>query len=210
MPWALVVTAVAVVASRAFDLEAHGVAVIADVPGGLPTPALPGIGMSQIGALSGGAIALALVALAESIGTARSLAAQRGYEIDPNQELVALGASNLGAGLLQGFPVDASLSRSAVGAGAGVRTRLSGLFVALLIVATMLFLTPLFDGLPQATLAAIIIAAVDRARRRQRVPVALAHRPGRRPARDRRVRGRRAPRRAARDRGRRASRRCSR
>ena len=85
-----------------------------------------------MGALSGGAIALALVALAESIGTARSLAAQRGYEIDPNQELVALGASNLGAGLLQGFPVDASLSRSAVGAGAGVRTRLSGLFVALL------------------------------------------------------------------------------
>ena len=160
MPWALVVTAVAVVASRVLDLEAHGVAVIADVPGGLPTPALPGIGMSQMGALSGGAIALALVALAESIGTARSLAAQRGYEIDPNQELVALGASNLGAGVLQGFPVDASLSRSAVGAGAGVRTRLSGLFVALLIVATMLFLTPLFDGLPQATLAAIIIAAV--------------------------------------------------
>jgi sulfate permease, SulP family len=160
VPWALVVTAVAVVASRAFDLEAHGVAVIADVPGGLPTPALPGIGMSQVGALSSGAIALALVALAESIGTARSLASQRGYEIDPNQELIALGASNLGAGVLQGFPVDASLSRSAVGAGAGVRTRLSGLFVALLIVATMLFLTPLFDGLPQATLAAIIIAAV--------------------------------------------------
>jgi len=160
VPWALVVTAVAVVASRAFDLEAHGVAVIADVPGGLPTPAFPGIGMSQVGALSSGAIALALVALAESIGTARSLAAQRGYEIDPNQELIALGASNLGAGVLQGFPVDASLSRSAVGAGAGVRTRLSGLFVALLIVATMLFLTPLFDGLPQATLAAIIIAAV--------------------------------------------------
>ena len=160
MPWALVVTAVAVVASRVLDLEAHGVAVIADVPGGLPTPALPGIGMSQMGALSGGAIALALVALAESIGTARSLAAQRGYEIDPNQELVALGAANVGAGVLQGFPVDASLSRSAVGAGAGVRTRLSGLFVALLIVATMLFLTPLFDGLPQATLAAIIIAAV--------------------------------------------------
>ena len=160
VPWALVVTAVAVVASRVVDLEAHGVAVIADVPGGLPTPALPGIGMSQVGALSGGAIALALVALAESIGTARSLAAQRGYEIDPNQELVALGAANLGAGVLQGFPVDASLSRSAVGAGAGVRTRLSGLFVALLIVATMLFLTPLFDGLPQATLAAIIIAAV--------------------------------------------------
>ena len=141
-------------------------------------PRFRAIGLGQIGALSGGAIALALVALAESIGTARSLAAQRGYEIDPNQELVALGASNVGAGLLQGFPVDASLSRSAVGAGAGVRTRLSGLFVALLIVATMLFLTPLFDGLPQATLAAIIIAAVIGLVDVARVPVALAHRPG--------------------------------
>jgi len=160
VPWALVVSAVAVVVSRAFDLAAHGVAVIADVPAGLPTPALPGIGLGEVGALSGGALALALVALAESIGAARSLAAKRGYEIDPNQELVALGASNVGAGLLQGFPVDASLSRSAVGSGAGVRTRLSGLFVAVLVVATMLFLTPLFDGLPQATLAAIIIAAV--------------------------------------------------
>ena len=133
---------------------------IADVPAGPADARVPGVGIGEIGALSGGALALALVALAESVGTARSLAAQRGYEIDPNQELVALGASNIGAGLLQGFPVDASLSRSAVGAGAGVRTRLSGLFVALLLVATMLFLTPLFDGLPQATLAAIIIAAV--------------------------------------------------
>ena len=134
---------------------------IADVPAGLPTPDDSRASGSARSARSRAApLALALVALAESIGAARSLAAQRGYEIDPNQELVALGASNVGAGLLQGFPVDASLSRSAVGAGAGVRTRLSGLFVAVLLVATMLFLTPLFDGLPQATLAAIIIAAV--------------------------------------------------
>jgi len=160
VPWALVVAGVSVGLSRAFDLEAHGVAVIADVPTGLPTLSFPGIGFGEVGALSGGALALALVALAESIGGARSLAAQSGYEIDPNQELIALGASNIGAGLLQGFPVDASLSRSAVGAAAGVRSRLSGLIVAALLIATMLFLTPLFDGLPQATLAAIIIAAV--------------------------------------------------
>ena len=108
-------TAVSVALSRAFDFAAHGVAVIADVPAGLPTPTFPGVGLGEIGALSSGALALALVALAESLGAARSLAAQRGYEIDPNQELIALGASNVGAGLLQGFPVDASLSRSAVG-----------------------------------------------------------------------------------------------
>jgi SulP family sulfate permease len=162
VPWALVVAGVSVGLSRYFDLAAHGVAVIADVPAGLPTPAIPNVGLGELGALSGGALALALVALAESIGAARSLAGERGYEIDPNQELVALGASNVGAGLLQGFPVDASLSRSAVGAAAGVRSRVSGLIVAAFVIATMLFLTPLFDGLPQATLAAIIIAAVVR------------------------------------------------
>jgi len=160
VPWALIVTVVSIVCSRAFDFPAHGIAVIADVPAGLPSIALPGIGLGEIGALSGGALALALVALAESIGAARSLATKGGYEIDPNQELLALGAANVGAGLVQGFPADASLSRSAVGAAAGVLSRVSGLIVAALVVATMLFLTPLFDGLPQATLAAIIIAAV--------------------------------------------------
>jgi len=160
VPWALVVAGVSIACSRAFDLAAHGVAVIVHVPTGVPAPAIPNVGLGEVGALSGGALALALVALAESIGAARSLAARRDYEIDPNQELLALGASNIGAGLLQGFPVDASLSRSAVGAAAGVRSRMSGLIVAGLVIATMLFLTPLFDGLPQATLAAIIIAAV--------------------------------------------------
>ncbi len=103
VPWALVVAGVSVALSRAFDFAAHGVAVIVDVPAGLPTPAIPNIGPGEIGALSGGALALALVALAESIGAARSLAAKGGYEIDPNQELLALGASNLGAGLAPGL-----------------------------------------------------------------------------------------------------------
>ena len=160
VPWALFVAMVSIACSRALDLEAHGVTMIAAIPAGLPTPYIPDVGLGEIGALSSGALALALVALAESIGAARSLAAKGGYEIDANQELIAIGAANVGAGLLQGFPVDASLSRSAVGAAAGVRSRLSGLIVAALVVATMLFLTPLFDGLPQATLAAIIIAAV--------------------------------------------------
>ena len=160
VPWPLVVGVVSIACSRYFDFASHGVAVISDMPSGLPSPSVPNVGFGEIGALSTGALALSLVALAESIGAARGFAAERGYEIDPNQELIALGAANVGAGLLQGFPADASLSRSAVGKGAGVRTRVSGLIVAALVVATMLFLTPLFDGLPQATLAAIIIAAV--------------------------------------------------
>ena len=159
-PWALVVAVSSIALSRAFDLAEEGVAVIADVPSGLPVPGIPDVGLGELTALGGGAMAVALVALAESVGTARSLAAQRGYEVDANQELIALGAANAGAGVLQGFPVDASLSRSAVAVGAGVRSQLSGLVVAALLVATMLFLTPLFDGLPTATLAAIIVAAV--------------------------------------------------
>ena len=153
--------AVSIGLSRALDLEAHGVPVIADVPAGLPSLRDPGARPRRArGAQRRRARRSRSISIAESIGAARSLAAERGYRIDPNQELVALGASNAAAGVLQGFPVDASLSRSAVASGAGVRTRLSGLFVAVLLVATMLFLTPLFDGLPQATLAAIIIAAV--------------------------------------------------
>ena len=77
---------------------------IADIPAGLPTPAIPDVGLGEIGALSGGALALALVALAESIGAARSLAAKGGYEIDPNQELIALGASNVGGRPAAGVP----------------------------------------------------------------------------------------------------------
>ncbi|MSO94289.1 MAG: sulfate permease [Thermoleophilia bacterium] len=160
VPWALCVTAVAIICSRAFDFSANGIAVIADVPAGLPSFALPGLGLDQFSALWSGAIAVAFVALAESIGTARSLALKGGYDIDANQELIALGTANVGTGLLQGFPADASLSRSAVGVAIGGLTRVSGLIVAAFVVLTMLFLTPFFDGLPQATLAAIIIAAV--------------------------------------------------
>ncbi|MEI7760697.1 MAG: sulfate permease [Thermoleophilia bacterium] len=160
VPWALFVTAVAIICSRAFDFSANGIAVIADIPAGLPSFALPGVGLDHVTALGSGAIAVAFVALAESIGTARSLALKGDYEIDANQELIALGTANVGAGLLQGFPADASLSRSAVGVAIGGLTRVSGLIVAAFVVVTMLFLTPLFDGLPQATLAAIIIAAV--------------------------------------------------
>ena len=159
-PWALLVAMASIAASRALDLQAKGVAVIADVPAGLPTPSLPHVGVATLTSLGGGAMAIALVALAESVGAARSLAARNGYEVDANQELMALGAANLGAGVLQGFPVDASLSRSAIAVGAARKSQLSGLVVAVLIVVTMLFLTPLFEGLPKATLAAIIIAAV--------------------------------------------------
>ena len=141
--------------------QAHGVAVIADVPGGPADARAPGRSASARSARSAAARSRSRSSRSPSRSAPRARsprsAATRSI---PTRSSSRSAPSNIGAGLLQGFPVDASLSRSAVGAGAGVRTRLSGLFVALLLVATMLFLTPLFDGLPQATLAAIIIAAV--------------------------------------------------
>ena len=91
---------------------------------------------------------------------ARAIAAKHHYEVDADQELIALGVANLGAGLLQGFAVDASLSRSAVADSSGVKSQLSSIILFCFLVVTMLFLMPLFHDLPEAVLGAIVIAAV--------------------------------------------------
>ncbi len=106
------------------------------------------------------AAALALVAYSESIAGARTFAVRDRYPVDANAELLALGASNLGAGVTQGFPVDASLSRSAVADAAGVRTPLFNLFELVLVVVTLIALTPLVHDLPETVLGAIVITAV--------------------------------------------------
>jgi MFS superfamily sulfate permease-like transporter len=101
-----------------------------------------------------------LVGFAEGLGAAKTYAARDHYEIDPNRELIGLGAANLGAGLSSGMVVNGSLSKTAVNASAGARSQLSGLVVAALTVVTLLFLTGLFEDLPEATLAAVVIAAL--------------------------------------------------
>ena len=107
-----------------------------------------------------GAFGIVFLALAESIGAARSFAARHGYEIDPDQELIALGASNVASGLFGGFAVDASFSQSATGEAAGTRTQLSSLITAGLVLATAVVLAPIFRNLPTAVLAAIVITSV--------------------------------------------------
>lgn len=101
-----------------------------------------------------------LIGFAEGLGAAKTYAAKNHYEIDPNRELMGLGAANIGSGLFGGMVVNGSLSKTAVNGGAGARTQLSGLVVAVLTVLTLLFLTGLFSELPEATLAAIVIAAL--------------------------------------------------
>ena len=160
VPAALIAVVLGVVAVGLFGLEESGVHVVGDIPAGLPSPTIPSFGLSDVTTLMPEAVALALIAFAESVAGARALATAHGYEVDADQELVALGAGNLGAGVLQGFVVDASLSRSAVADSSGARSQVYGIVLFVFVVVTMLFLLPLFHDLPEAVLGAIVIAAV--------------------------------------------------
>ncbi len=112
------------------------------------------------GDLAAGGIAVMLVGFAEGLGAAKTYAAREHYEIVPNRELIGLGGANLAAGLSSGMVVNGSLSKTAVNGSAGAKSQLSGLVVAALTIVTLLFLTGLFEQLPEATLAAVVIAAV--------------------------------------------------
>ena len=159
-PAALITVALSIIAVALFDLDNRGVHIVGDIPAGLPPLDIPDVGLADFQDLLPGALGLALVVYAESIAGARSFAAKHKYKVDANQELLALGASNVGVGLSQGFAVDASLSRSAVNDSAGAKTQVAGLVNAGLIFVTILALTPLFHDLPDAALAAVVISAV--------------------------------------------------
>jgi len=160
VPAALIAAVLGTVVVAAFGLEASGVDVVGDLPAGLPSLSIPSVGIADATDLLPEAVALALIAFAESVAGARAFAAEHGDEVDADQELVALGASNLGAGVLQGFVVDASLSRSAVADSSGARSQVYNVVLFVFLVVTMLVLMPLFHDLPQAVLGAIVIAAV--------------------------------------------------
>jgi SulP family sulfate permease len=160
VPAMLVAVVLGVAAVAAFDLQQYGVAIIGTIPDGLPSFTLASIRFGDVTELLPDAAALALICFAESVAGARSLAAKHHDEVDADQELVALGVANLGAGLLQGFAVDASLSRSAVADSSGMKSQLSSVILFCFLVVTMLFLMPLFHDLPEAVLGAIVIVAV--------------------------------------------------
>src|SRR5262249_8168975 len=148
IPGGLIVLALGIAISAAFDLSGHGVAIVGHVPKGLPSVGLPDFHQGDIGALLAAAGGMLLVIFSESLGAADTFATKHGYEIDANQELIALGVANTGSGLLGGLAGGGSLSQSAVNDGAGARSELSPIVAAVLIVVTVLFLTPLFKNLP--------------------------------------------------------------
>jgi SulP family sulfate permease len=161
IPGGLVALALGIVVSSLLNLSGHGVEIVGHVPSGLPTPAVPTLRGADIAPLVAAAGGLVLVIFSESLGAAETFASKHGYEIDPNQELIALGVANAGSGLVGGLAAGGSLSQSAVNEGAGARSELSPLVAAALMIVTVLVLTPVFKDLPEAVLAALIIHAVS-------------------------------------------------
>jgi len=158
---ALLVVLLATIAVWALGLNGDsGVKIVGDIPAGLPSLAIPTIEMSQLTALFPTAIIISIVGFMESISISTTLARKRRQKVDANQELIAVGAANISSAFTGGYPVTGGLSRSVVNSTAGANTNLASIFTAVLIAVTVLFLTPLFYYLPQATLGAIVIVAV--------------------------------------------------
>jgi sulfate permease, SulP family len=162
VPGALVLVAGGLLASALFDLDAHGVALVGDVPRGLPLPELPDAELvrDHLAVIAVAAVALLLIGFSQTAGDARAFAARHRYRIDVNQESVAQGMANVGAGVFQGMPVSTSLSASSLNESAGARTPVASLVTGGLVVGTLLVLAPLFSQLPKAVLGAVIIDAV--------------------------------------------------
>jgi len=157
-PGALIVAAVAIVAVGSLDLD---VDVVGTVPTGFDFVSWSGIGWNQLEDLLPGALAIVIVGFAQSVAIAKAYAAKGGYRIDASQEMIGYGAANLGAGALQGFTVTGSLSKSAAAEEAKGKSPVLLVVTAIAVVLTILFLAGLFENLPEATLAAIVIHAVS-------------------------------------------------
>ena len=159
-PAALTTIAISIVAVSALNLTTRGVDVVGTLSTGLPPMSLPDVSLIDYMAVIPGALAIVLLGYIETVGAAAGAASKEGGRIDPDQELVALGTANLGAGLSSGFVVAGSLSKTSVAMGAGGKTQISHVVSAILAVLTLLVLMPLFTNLPEATLAAIVIMAM--------------------------------------------------
>jgi MFS superfamily sulfate permease-like transporter len=160
IPGPLIALALGIVAVVALDLDAYGVSVVGEVATGIPVPSIPAVPLTSIPYLVLGAAGIVFLAVGESVGAGRAYATRHRYEIDPDQEMLALGAANLSSGMFGGFTADASLSQTATAETAGGRSQLASLVTSALVLATAVLLAPLFSNLPNAVLGAIVIAAV--------------------------------------------------
>lgn len=161
VPGQLVAVIFGILAVWGLGLTDHGVLILGEVPKGLPKIGAPVFTLELIQELFPIALAISLVSFMESIAVAKAIQARhKNYKVIPNQELISLGLANIGGSFFQSFPVTGGFSRTAVNDQAGAKTGLAAIISALLIVLTLLFLTPLFYYLPKAILASVIMVAV--------------------------------------------------
>jgi high affinity sulfate transporter 1 len=161
-PWPLIGIVAATLAVWAFDLDAKGIPVVGEIPRGLPSPQWPDVDLSQLEGLLLPALGVLIVGYSDNVLTARAFADRNGYEIRANQELLALGSSNIGTGLFQGFPVSSSGSRTVIGDSLGSKSQMYSLIAAAGVALTLLFLGPALSLFPTAALGAIVIYAALR------------------------------------------------
>jgi high affinity sulfate transporter 1 len=143
-------------------LDQAGIRIIGDIPAGLPSLALPPASIDHISSLIIAALGIAIVGYADNVLTARAFASRNGYQIDANQELLALGCCNLGNGLMQGFPISSSGSRTALGESLGSKTQLFSIIALIVVILVLLFLRPVLALFPKAALGSIVIYAASR------------------------------------------------
>lgn len=159
VPGILIAVILATLAVSVFHLDAYGVKVLGEIPQGLPAFAIPWLSDADLVRIVLGGCAVALIAFADTSVLSRTFAARSHTRVDPNQEMVGLGAANLAAGFFQGFPISSSASRTPVAEAAGARTQLTGVVGAVAVAALLMFAPNLLRYLPNSALAAVVIAA---------------------------------------------------
>ncbi|MBK9492763.1 MAG: solute carrier family 26 protein [Haliscomenobacter sp.] len=161
LPTSLIAVMLGILAVWGLNLTEQGIKIVGEVPSGLPGLSAPSFDPAVWKSLLSVALTISLVGFMESFAVAKAIQAKhKNYQVDANQELIALGTANLGAAFFQGYPITGGFSRTAVNDQAGAKTGMASIFSAILIVLTLLFLTPLFYYLPNAVLAAVVIVAV--------------------------------------------------
>src|SRR4051794_40111595 len=158
VPAVLVAVVLSILAASVFHLSTHDVSLVGVLPRGFPPFTIPRVELGDVPLLFGGAVAIAVVSLTDTISTASSFAARSGDEVDGTREMIGIGAANIAAGFFQGFPVSTSGSRTAVAEQAGAKTQVTGLVGAAAITVILLAAPGLLRNLPQPALAAVVIA----------------------------------------------------
>jgi high affinity sulfate transporter 1 len=162
LPIPLIAVLLSTVAVAIFNLDIRGVAVVGEIPAGLPHFVIPQVSVEDVTSLVASAVGIALVGYSDNVLTARAFANRNNYKIDANQELLALGVANFGNGLMQGFPISSSGSRTVIGDSLGSKSQLFSLVAMVAVIFVLLFLRPVLALFPKAALGAIVIYAATK------------------------------------------------